>query len=135
METDRIGVGQVDPETSRKRINHHTTAVLAFVYHARLRGWNVEVLPEMGRIRAIPDALIEKDDERIFVEVELGNGKRQKWYNQRELQGYVAFCTNTPGRRRCLEKEVGMRSRDRSTDLDALFRGGKTNPPGPLWVN
>jgi len=112
----------------------HTTAVLAFAFHARRRGWQAQVVPEVEGT-AQPDAVVERENDRAYVEVELGNEKPEKWRNLSALQGFVALCATTEMRRAQLVAECKLyRLAGRATDLETLiqFSGGATN--GRLWV-
>ena len=114
----------------------HTAAVLAFVYQARLRGWSAGVMPELDAGRFYPDALVEKNGESYYVEVELGEQKASKWHNMARHQGVIAVCGRTPEHRAQLLGEAEAAARKYKcnrlgTDLRSLFeqaRGGD-----PLW--
>lgn len=112
----------------------HTGAVLTFAYHARLRGWKTQVLPPVESPAFFPDLLVEKDGRRMYVEVELGSRKAQKWRNIQGEQGFVALCSKTPTTRKTLIAEcrqvgaVGM-----ATDLVTLYREAQETEVGPLW--
>jgi len=109
----------------------HATAVCAFAYQARRRGYRVQVVPEVEG-PAEPDALIVRDEERIYVEVELGRDKPEKWHNMVNLQGFVALCAANEEARKALATEVKrLRLPGRATDLGALI-GEKDE--GRLWV-
>jgi hypothetical protein len=49
----------------------HAAAILYFAHQARLRGWKVEICPVVNSDRFMPDALVEKSGQQIYVEVEL----------------------------------------------------------------
>jgi hypothetical protein len=110
----------------------HTAGVLTFAYHARKRGWNCTVLPPVQDGQAAPDVLVEKDAERVYVEVEFGEDRTEKWRAIKELQGLVALCAAT-GRKR--EKLVGECKLDglkgMATDLESLIQD---TGQGPLWL-
>ncbi len=111
----------------------HTAAVLTFAYHARTRGWNAEVLPEVDGTNAIPDISVEKDDKKVYVEVELGADKTAKWRNLAKLQGFVALCASTADKRNGLVNECKLdRIKGRATDIETLIQesGGVK---GNLW--
>ncbi|MGB9801024.1 MAG: hypothetical protein ACPLUL_13115 [Thermanaerothrix sp.] len=120
----------------------HTVAVLAFVLHARLRGWDAVILPEVeGAAR--PDVLVERDGERWYVEVERGDGSRRKWKNLAVLNGgKVALCAaNEAGREKLVRDCKAERLEGVATDLRTLsFVGNELRkmfditPEEPLWV-
>ncbi len=113
----------------------HTAAVLAFVYHARLRGWSAGVIPEVDEGRFYPDATVSKGGESFYVEVELSEGKLPKWYNMAKAQGVIALCARNPGHRKRLVAEVEAATRTRpcpilATDLRTLF----VDADADLWL-
>jgi hypothetical protein len=111
----------------------HTAAVQAFAYHARRRSWRAEVLPSVEGTKSQPDALVEKDDERIYVEVELGEDKPAKWRNLAELQGFVAVCAATADKRVRLVADCKLDGlKGMATDIETLIQesGGIV---GRLW--
>lgn len=113
----------------------HTGAVLTFAYHARMRKWKTQTLPQVDSPNFFPDLLVEKNEQKIYVEVELGIHKLRKWRNMQQFQGFVALCAKTPASRTSLIREcrevgaVGM-----ATDLKTLYQGGKEATISPLWV-
>ena len=114
--------------------SRHTAAVLAFVYQARLRGWSAGVMPELDAGHFVPDALVEKNGESYYVEVELGEQKPSKWHNMARHQGVIAVCGRTPEHRQKLLDEAKAAARKHKcnrlgTDLRTLFE--KTD--SPLW--
>ena len=65
------------------RFPEHTMAVIAFAMHARKRGWATQVLPEVTGTKSVPDVWIMRGEEKLYVEVELGEKERvSKWRNQ-----------------------------------------------------
>ena len=113
----------------------HTLAMLCFAFHARLRGWDVTLIPEVKNTKARPDALVKTDDEEYYVEVELGDNKEKKWKNLVELQGFVVICASTQKKRDSLIKECKDYSdRGIATDLSTLIAAQKNNAPGPLFL-
>ena len=113
----------------------HTGAVLTFVHHARLRGWKTEVLPQVGNPVFFPDVLVEKDGQKLYVEVELGTRKASKWHNMQAFQGLVALCARTPESRKSLIAECRQEeTRGLATDLTTLYRQSKNSDIGPLWA-
>jgi len=112
----------------------HTAAVLSFVFHARKRGWSAETVPDTGNVKAQPDAAVEKDNERVYVEVELGQDKPTKWRNLAEMQGFVAICAANYEKRERLVGECKLdKIQGRATDIESLIRASE--PPGPLWID
>jgi hypothetical protein len=110
----------------------HTAGVLAFAYHSRRRGWKVEVLPPVEG-KSEPDVMVEKGDEKIYVEVEFGSDKPAKWRNLANLQGFVALCAATEDKRSKLVAECKLdRLKGRATDIETLIKesGGVV---GNLW--
>jgi hypothetical protein len=115
----------------------HTMVTLCFAFHARLRGWDVKLVPEMEGTDARPDMLIQHDDMKYYVEVELGHNKekKQKWSNQAELQGQVVFCTATPDQRLNLAHHISEKGyRGIGTDLGSLIAAQRSGDPGPLFL-
>jgi hypothetical protein len=113
----------------------HTGAVLTFAYHARLRGWTVQVLPQLESPVFYPDVLVEKDGRRIYVEVELGSRKAQKWRNMQREQSFVALCAKTPTSRKSLIAEcTRVGAAGMATDLLTLYQKTRETEPGPLWA-
>lgn len=74
----------------------HTLGLLAFCWQARLRGWRVELLPQVNRSLE-PDVLISKGGIDVFVEFEVQkHGKLEKWKRVYSFQGFVALCCFVP---------------------------------------
>ena len=117
--------------------SRHTAAVLAFVYQARLRGWSAGVMPELDAGRFVPDALVEKNGESYYVEVELGEQKASKWHNMARHQGVIAVCGRTPEHRKSLMEETWSVAENHhcmrlGTDLCTLFK--QASDEFPLWL-
>jgi hypothetical protein len=115
------------------RQQEHTAGVLAFTYHSRRRGWEIEVLPYVEG-NAEPDVLVMKGEERIFVEVEFGQDKPNKWRNMAELQGFIALCAATAEKRSKLVAECKLdKLNGIATDIETLIQesGGVL---GKLWA-
>ncbi len=104
-------------------LERHTAAVLTFAYHARLRGWQVEVVPDVGLANYKPDVSLNRGDKHIEVEVELGENKPRKWQQSVDYQGFVALCAPTKKRRKHLIMECrSNRFRGIATDLESIIR-------------
>ncbi len=124
---DRLHSGSDQPK--------HTAAVLSVAYHARLRGWQTQVVPDSDDPNVYPDLLIEKDGVRHYVEVELRHGKLKKWRNVQAFQGHVALCAKTCQSRTTLAGECQkLNIPVIATDLLSLAQTHKNPDPGPLWL-
>ena len=112
----------------------HTGAVLGFAMAARLRGWEVEVLPKVANPLLFPDAMIVNGlGQRTYVEVELGSQKTAKWKNYREYQRRVALCAKTKRGRQTLVKECkALGLPGIATDLLHLARNRDAS--SQLWI-
>lgn len=121
--------------------SNHAFAILLFAFHARKREWRVEVCPPVDHPLVEPDVLVEKDSERIYVEVEVLRNPRKrkdgadntwvrKWRNQWEFQKRVAVCTLTPKRRAGIVAYLRTRLPGMATDLATLAK----HPESDLWV-
>ena len=119
----------------------HAFAVLLFAFQARRRGWKVQVCPKVDKPLVEPDVLVEKDGERVYVEVEVLRHPRKrrdgadntwvrKWYNQYHFQGRVAVCTLTPKRMQGIVRYLKPRWRGMATELTTLAK----NPYSDLWL-
>ena len=117
----------------------HTLAVLAFTMHARKRGWATQVLPKLKDSKSVPDALLMLGDEKLYVEVELGEKENvAKWRNHSTFNnGRTALCAATEKSRIHF---VGECKRDKlpgmATDLESLIMGKfkNINSDSPLWL-
>ncbi len=92
------------------------------------------MLPPVEGTRAQPDALVRKNGDKVYVEVELGEDKANKWRNMAELQGFVAICTATESKRGRLVSECKLdRLKGMATDIETLIQesGGIK---GRLWL-
>ena len=56
----------------------------------------------------MPDTLVEKDGERIYVEVELGYGNQARWRNMADALGYVAFYGRSGEQVKAVWREMQM---------------------------
>jgi len=111
----------------------HTASMIVFSLSARMRGWQVTTLPETNTPYFYPDLLLEKDDQKMYVEVELGSRKKEKWNLYKKMQGYAAICGKTfvsSGTliRECEEVQLG----GIATDLEYLAEL-RNKPEAPLW--
>jgi len=141
----RLGWEPVESEWERlmrlhegERYEAHTMAVLATAMHARLRGWRATVMPQ-GSTQTPPDLLIERDKERLFVEVELSEKENAaKWRNNaRENGGFVALVAANEERRHILVndcKRLGLPGK--ATDLAAFITLplDEITPETPFWI-
>jgi hypothetical protein len=115
----------------------HTAMVLDFAWQARRRGYKAVVMPIVQDRYLIPDVYVERDEsDRAFVEVERGRNKSEKWFNLNALQGFVAVCLATPGKRiNTVEKKIkpqgigGM-----ATDLKTLKNSDMSEDYQRLWL-
>ena len=121
----------------------HTVMLLAFALHARLRGWDTVLLPQVDGTNAVPDALVERDGERWYVEVERGSGSRRKWKNLAGLNGgKVALCAaDEEGRARLVRDCKAERLGGVAADLRTLIFDGDSprkmldiDPQAALWI-
>ncbi|WP_322793284.1 hypothetical protein [Bellilinea sp.] len=120
----------------------HTVMTLAFALHARLRGWDAVILPEVDGA-AKPDLQVDRGGERWYVEVERGDGSRRKWKNLAGLNGgRVALCAaNVEGREKLVRDCKAERLSGVATDLktlsfvgDELRKMTDITPQEPLWL-
>ncbi len=112
----------------------HAAQVCLFTHLAWQRGWRTQVCPEVDP-PADPDVLIEKEGERIYVEVEGGSGtperRMKKWRNQRDLQGFAAICAPSEAVRRTLVREAQSNTKKgMATDFAWL----REHPRAGLWA-
>ena len=116
-----------------------TLALLAFTMHARKRGWATQVLPELKDSKSVPDALLMLGDEKLYVQVELGEKENvARWRNHSTFNnGRTALCAATEKSRIHF---VGECKRDKlpgmATDLESLIMGKfkNINSDSPLWL-
>jgi len=126
-----LGINVVESEWDTLRRLHdgdaqtrHTACVLMAAYQARRSWYSVDVLPKtpIGE----PDLKIYGDAApSLFVEVELGHGKAEKWRHQYKLQGRAALIALTAARRAGLMREcqeLGLAGC--ATDIETLCQGG-----------
>ncbi|MBL6983923.1 MAG: hypothetical protein ISR58_22280, partial [Anaerolineales bacterium] len=124
-----------------KTENEHTAAVLAFTYHARLRGWKSGVMPKVATVnyRYAPDAVVAKDDCEYHVEVELSwKVADPKWRNMARSRGVVALCARHESHQQALvgdvESIIGANAPIMATNLRTLFKDVQEEPLGKLWL-
>lgn len=112
----------------------HTAAVIAFALSARLRGWKTTVLPRTEYRWLMPDLLIkDAAGQGVYVEVELGSRKAEKWRNYLKYKQRVAVCAKTAKGRETLVQEcksIGLSGV--ATDLTYLAR--MREPSSQLWI-
>lgn len=111
----------------------HTASMIVFSLSARMRGWKVTTLPETKTPYFYPDLLLEKDGKKMYVEVELGSRKKEKWNLYKKMQGYAAICGKTLVStdtliRECKKVQLG----GFATDLEYLAEL-RNQPESPLW--
>ena len=117
----------------------HTLAVLYFALLARVRGWTTKVVPEV-EIGAVPDILVAKDDQRFFVEVELGTRGNEKqtakWKNLADAHDRVAICAPNVKVRERLVKDCRLAKLSGvATDLATLVAKRYYEAKDePLWM-
>ena len=125
----------------------HAAAILYFAYHARLRGWKIEICPVVNSNRFMPDMSVEKCGQQIYVEIEvdpycyLKESKRnfslwpRKWKNQYDYQKQVAICTLTPARRKYFSCILSQFWPCLATDLFTLRKSANKKLKGELWID
>ena len=118
----------------------HVLSILLFATSARLRGWEVEVLPEVeGNTR--PDVVIRRDGERVYVEVETGTRLHEdnaKWRMNVALNGgKVALVARNVEERRVLVADCQhVADHGMATDVETMI-GNKfvdVSAADPLWA-
>jgi DNA-binding PadR family transcriptional regulator len=125
----------------------HAAAILYFAYHARLRDWKVEICPVVNSDLFLPDVLVKKNGQPIYVEIELNpyrdlkKSKRnsslwpRKWKNQYDYQKQVAICTLTPARRKYFSCILSQFWSGLATDLFTLRKSANEEQKGELWID
>lgn len=118
----------------------HVLSILLFATSARLRGWDVKVLPEVeGNAR--PDVVIHRDGERVYVEVETGTRLHEdnaKWRMNAALNGgKVALVARNVEERRVLVADCQhVADHGMATDVETMI-GNKfvdVSAADPLWA-
>jgi len=118
----------------------HTLAVLLFASAARLRGWTVEVLPEVtGNAR--PDMVITRGEQRLYVEVETGtrlHDANAKWRMNAELNGGRAalVARNVEERGVLVADCKHVAAHGHAVDIETLIAGKlvEVSADDPLWA-
>lgn len=119
----------------------HALAVLAFCMHARMRGWNAQILPAVDG-PARPDVRVTRNNETLLVQVMEQGGTPEMWKNLAEAGGgTLAFCAMDEAGRNRLKNEVStLGLKGVATDLNGLiFLNGsprqvdEIQPDEPLW--
>ena len=139
-----MGVTLVESEWERLMRLHggelqqkHAAQVCLFTSYARRRGWTTRVCPE-AQPPADPDVLIEKDGQRIYVEVEAGSGsverRMKKWRNMRNMQGFVAICAPTAAMRQTLVAEARSNTKKGMATDFGWLRQNDDEPQKGLWA-
>ena len=54
-----------------------------------------------------PDAVVENNGKKLYVEVELHYNKGAKWRNMYKALGYMAFCGRSLQHKQTLAEECG----------------------------
>lgn len=118
----------------------HTLAVLLFASAARLRGWTVEILPEV-RGNARPDLVIARGEQRLYVEVETGtrlHDANAKWRMNADLNGgRVALVARNVEERGVLVADCRhVAGHGHAADIETLIAGRlvEAGEGDPLWV-
>ncbi len=118
----------------------HTGAALAFAREARLRGYQVTILPDVSgkRVWAMPDMyVVDKKRRRAYVEVEAGyhREKADKWRNQVELQGFAAVVAKTVSQRQRIVDDIkSLGLAGKAADLETLRDNARTKDPYFLFT-
>ena len=121
-----------------ERFPDHTLAVLIFALHARKRGWATQLMPNIEG-KTAPDLVIQRGDQRLYVEVERGQKeKKTKWTGIAELNGgAVALCAMTPKYRRRLvgDCKLAKIKKGFATDLKTIVtvKYDTIGAKMPLW--
>jgi hypothetical protein len=106
----------------------HVFGILAFTLHARLRGWDVEILPTNEGLYK-PDLAVKNSHERYLVEVEGSDSpKDKKWKNLAPAspEGKAAICAFDPQDRKKLVSDCKLAGIGGvATDLRTLIFGEK----------
>ena len=119
-----------------ERSRDHTFGLLAFSLHARLRGWQVQVIPDVSGTWQ-PDVRIQRQETGLFVEVEMSEKENPaKWQQLAALQGKVALCAATRKQQAALTSDCKMlKLAGMATSLENLVaeRIPDIKSETPLW--
>lgn len=119
----------------------HGVQVCLFTYLARSYGWQTTVCPALPAdvsSPSQPDVLVEREDERLYVEVEAGSGEVErrmaKWRNLAQWQGRVALAAPSPALRRTLVAEAqAAGTQGVATDMTTLRPAWDEKQSG-IWL-
>ena len=114
----------------------HTLGLLAFCWQARLRGWQVELLPWVSASLE-PDLLVSKGGVDIYAEFEVqAHGKLEKWKKVCLFQGFVALCSFMPSTRLSLTAECqNIRLPGIAADMQTHFQSVNSLNFDRLWID
>ena len=121
-----------------ERFEEHTLAALYFALHARCRGWQVKVMPDVEG--TVPDVAVHDGEGTYLVEVELGKkDSPAKWRKlSNSQQGQVAICALTPDNRKRLVGDCKLaKIKGVATDLHTLQNQDdiySLTQDTPLWI-
>ncbi len=119
-----------------ERSRDHTFGLLAFSMHARLRGWQVQLIPEVAG-EWQPDLHIQRQESGLYVEVEMSEKEnRAKWQHLAGLQGKVALCAATRKQQAALTSDCKLLNlAGMATSIENLVADRITDikPETPLW--
>jgi hypothetical protein len=105
--------------------------------HARLRGWQVEALPEVPRPDFQPDILLRRNDERVMALIALGDEiTAERWQALAAQQGQVALLSRAILQRQRLASEIqALGLNGLATSLEELIRARLQDitPGDDLW--
>ena len=119
----------------------HGVQVCLFTYLARSHGWQTTVCPALPAdvsSPSQPDVLLEREGERLYVEVEAGSGEVErrmaKWRNLAQWQGRVALAAPSPALRRTLVAEAqAAGTQGVATDMTTL-RPAWDEKQSDIWL-
>ena len=133
----RLRQGDLSPQ--------RTLAVMIFALHARFRGYQVSVLPQVDGVEtgntpdiAIARGLPDQAAEMLYVAVEPDNKEApEKWLSQAPHQNRVALCARNVQRRARLIGECKLKNlHGLATDLETLIacKVPDITSSTPLWA-
>ncbi|RCK72778.1 MAG: hypothetical protein ANABAC_1312 [Anaerolineae bacterium] len=139
-----LGVEPVESEYERILRLHdgenqpkHTSQVLFTAYQARLRGFDVKVMPfekSNGMTWYQPDLTIANIQDRLFYPVEVethSRNKPEKWKGKREVN---VVLPNPQIRQAVVQRLKNLKSHGRATDLQTLARQTKLGVLDYFWL-